>query len=73
MVLQYPSTVIPNSAKCKRDMMYYVDAVAYDVFAGGNKYARKFSSEYYSNGNLAYVNAQVTETLFGVITSVPNI
>ena len=65
MVLQYPSTVIPNSAKCKRDMMYYVDAVAYDVFAGGNKYARKFIQEYYSNGNLAYVNAQVTETVWG--------
>ena len=65
MVLQYPSTVIPNSDKCKRDMMYYVDAVAYDVFAGGNKYARKFIQEYYSNGNLAYVNAQVTETVWG--------
>ena len=65
MVLQYPSTVIPNSAKCKRDMMDHVAAVAYDVFAGGNKYARKFIQEYYSNGNLAYVNAQVTETVWG--------
>jgi len=65
MTQQYPSLVIPNSTKCKRDLTYYVDAIAYDVFAGGNKYARKFIEEYYSNGNLAYINAQVTETVWG--------
>ena len=64
MVLQYPSLVVPNPTKCKRDMVYYVEAVAYDTFAGGNKYARKFIQEYYNNGNQLYINQQVTETVW---------
>ena len=34
-------------AKCKRDMGIFVDAVSLDLFVGGNKYSRKFVSEYF--------------------------
>jgi len=33
--------------KCKRDIGYLVDAVSLDLFVGGNKYSRKFISEYF--------------------------
>jgi hypothetical protein len=38
--------------KCKRDLGYFVDAIATDVFIGGNTYARAFSLQYFDeNGN----------------------
>ena len=51
MVAAFPG-VAGTETKCKRDIGYFVDAVSLDVFMGGNRYARKFISEYYdSNGN----------------------
>ena len=51
MVGAYPG-VASTETKCKRDIGYFVDAVSLDVFMGGNKYARKFISEYFdANGN----------------------
>ena len=51
MVAVYPG-VASTETKCKRDLGYYVDAISLDVFMGGNKYARKFISEYFdANGN----------------------
>ena len=38
--------------KCKRDMGFMIDAVSLDLMVGGNKYSRKFISEYFDgNGN----------------------
>ena len=38
--------------KCKRDIGIFIDAVSLDLFVGGNKYSRKFISEYFDgNGN----------------------
>jgi hypothetical protein len=38
--------------KCKRDLGYFIDAIATDVFIGGNTYARSFSLQYFDeNGN----------------------
>jgi hypothetical protein len=38
--------------KCKRDLGFFVDAIATDVFIGGNTYARAFSLQYFDeNGN----------------------
>ena len=38
--------------KCKRDIGFLIDAVSLDLFVGGNKYSRKFISEYFdSTGN----------------------
>ena len=45
------STGSPGGRKCARDLGYLVDAVATDVFTGGNKYSREFALFYYSNGN----------------------
>jgi hypothetical protein len=38
--------------KCKRDLGFFVDAIATDVFIGGNTYARAFSLQYFDeDGN----------------------
>ena len=38
--------------KCKRDLGYFVDAIATDVFTGGNRYSRQFVRQYFdSNGD----------------------
>jgi len=49
MVGAYPG-VAGTETKCKRDIGYFVDAISLDIFMGGNKYARKFVSEYFVNG-----------------------
>ena len=50
-------------AKCKRDMGIFVDAVSLDLFVGGNKYSRKFVSEYFDgNGNWISGGLQGEET-----------
>lgn len=45
----YPG-ISTTMQKCKRDLGYFVDAVATDVFTGGNKYARDFTLQYFNNG-----------------------
>jgi hypothetical protein len=50
LVAQYPG-VSSTQTKCKRDLGYFVDAVSLDVFLGGNKYARKFTLQYFNNGS----------------------
>ena len=43
-----PNPAPPNlEDKCRRDIGYFVDAISLDLFVGGNKYARKFISEYF--------------------------
>ena len=44
----YP-TIADTEIKCKRDLGYFVDAISTDVFTGGNKYARDFSSLYFDS------------------------
>ncbi|CAR63411.1 putative short tail fibre [Synechococcus phage S-RSM4] len=53
MVGANPS-VAGTETKCKRDLGYFVDAISLDVFMGGNKYARKFISEYF-DGNGQFI------------------
>ena len=51
MVGAYPG-VASVETKCKRDIGIFVDSISLDIFMGGNKYARKFISEYFDdNGN----------------------
>ena len=46
------TTSSPGGSKCARDLGFFVDAVATDVFIGGNKYSREFLLQYFdSNGN----------------------
>jgi hypothetical protein len=45
-------TISPGGVKCSRDLGYLVDAVATDVFTGGNSYSVDFSLFYFDeNGN----------------------
>ena len=41
------STENPGGYKCARDLGFLIDAVATDVFSGGNIYSRGFSEQYY--------------------------
>ena len=46
------TTSSPGGSKCARDIGFFVDAIATDVFIGGNKYSREFLLQYFdSNGN----------------------
>ena len=45
----YPG-ISTTQTKCKRDLGYFVDAIATDVFTGGNRYARQFIRQYFTNG-----------------------
>ena len=45
--VQYPNHW-QYEAKCKRDLDIFVEAIGLDLFVGGNKYARKFISEYFN-------------------------
>ena len=53
----HPTFVFPggNSAKCRRDIGYFIDAVAMDIFLGGNLWTRTFISEYFL-GNGVWIN-----------------
>jgi hypothetical protein len=48
--IAYPG-ISTTQTKCKRDLGYFVDAVATDVFTGGNRYARQFVRQYFNNGS----------------------
>jgi len=42
---------VPNvQSKCKRDLGYFVDAVATDLYIGGNYYSIEFVKQYFNNG-----------------------
>ena len=57
MKTQYPSSSIPSDAKCKRDLEYFIDAVSIDIYAGGNRYSRKFVQQYFDeNSTLSLIH-----------------
>jgi hypothetical protein len=61
-----PQTINKGSApagmaKCGRDVGYFIDAIAVDVFTGGNKHTRTFIQQYF-NGNTPISNGLVGET-----------
>ncbi len=53
----------PGGYKCARDLGYLVDAVATDVFTGGNKYSRDFTLQYFDNSGNPISNGLVGETV----------
>ena len=63
MIAEYPSLVVPDAAKCKRDLKKFIDAISVDTFRGGNVYSRKFIQQYFdSTGALVYVDTESVET-----------
>jgi len=63
LIDKYPTTIIPNSTKCKRDIGIILDAISHDLKFGGNKSIVTAAQSYYNGNSLAYVNLQKTETL----------
>ena len=47
---------ISTTNKCARDLGFFVEAIATDVFTGGNKYAREFALQYFDNVGVAITN-----------------
>ena len=43
------TTSSPGGFKCARDLGFLVEAIATDVFTGGNKYSRDFTLQYFDN------------------------
>ena len=55
---------------CARDLGFLVDAIATDVFTGGNKYSRDFTKQYFDeDDNLIYLNGENIQSAysFGVV------
>ena len=50
----------PGETKCRRDIGYFVDALALDLFKKGNVYTWRFCAEYFSN-----VSTQISDGLAG--------
>jgi hypothetical protein len=50
-----------GGTKCARDIGYLVDALATDVFTGGNAYARAFTLQYFNNSGVPISNGLVGE------------
>jgi hypothetical protein len=51
---QYPNHG-QYEAKCKRDLDIFIEAIGLDLFVGGNKYARKFISEYFNAAGTTWI------------------
>jgi len=49
---QYPAFTNPNPTKCKRDLRYVVQAIAQDLYDGGNKWTRMATLSYFSGSSL---------------------
>ena len=43
------TTSSPGGFKCARDLGFLVEAIATDIFTGGNKYSRDFTLQYFDN------------------------
>ena len=49
---QYPTFTNPNATKCKRDLRYVVQAIAQDLYDGGNKWTRMATLSYFDGSSL---------------------
>ena len=49
--LEYPTFTFPGGSdeKCRRDIGYFIDAIAMDLFLDGNYWTRQFISQYFDN------------------------
>lgn len=65
--VQYPTLWSSgvSSAKCQRDLGFFVDAVSTDVFTGGNNYARAFTGFYFVGVGTTSLAGEEQQTIFG--------
>ena len=57
-----PYTSEVGELKCRRDIGYFIDAVALDLFINGNEYSYRFAAEYFDNAGDPISNGLVGET-----------
>jgi hypothetical protein len=57
------TTSTPGGFKCARDLGFLVDAVATDVFTGGNSYSREFILQYFDGSGNPIVDGLYQEEL----------
>ena len=62
LVPETPYTSEVGELKCRRDIGYFVDAVALDLFIRGNEYSYRFAAEYFDVNNDPISNGLVGET-----------
>ena len=61
---KYPSlTWNTLESKCMRDIGLIVDAYEHDLRFGGNSASYDAAQKYFADGSLAYINAQLTESI----------
>ena len=65
--VQYPTLWSSgvSSAKCQRDLGFFVDAVSTDVFTGGNNYARAFTGFYFVGVGTTSLAGEEQQTIYG--------
>jgi hypothetical protein len=60
--------ITPGGQKCSRDLGYLVDAVATDVFTGGNSYSIGFSNFYFDGNGDPITNGLLQEEVPSVVS-----
>jgi len=62
---QYPG-INATETKCKRDLGYFVDAVALDILTGGNSYSQDFTLQYFTGASLKTngLEGEITESVY---------
>ena len=55
------TTVSPGGVKCARDLSFLLEAIATDVFTGGNKYSRDFTKQYFNTSGNPISNGLIGE------------
>ena len=68
--IDHPTFVFPggDTAKCRRDLGYFIDAIGLDIYFGGNSFTRQFISQYFLGNNLPIANGldgENTESITG--------
>jgi len=61
LAAETPTQQEAGELKCRRDIGYYVDAVALDLLMGGNEYSYRFAAEYFENATTPISNGLVGE------------
>jgi hypothetical protein len=69
IVTVFPGFQFPNSSstKCQRDIGYFIEAVALDMFVGGNEWTSKFTRQYFDAQGNPIVNGLVGEEAQSIV------
>jgi len=62
------TTNTPGGYKCARDVGFFVDAVATDVFTSGNRYSQEFTKQYFNQSGAIHIDGnEVAPTIVGLM------